>query len=359
MAARGPVTSRRRTPTAAVREQPRVRRGRRLRHAAERWSESRRALDRAGRRSESAPDGDAAVGGAGGRRADRAGGRAPAGPDAGGRADGASAERRQPVQPVARGLQWRLDEWRPTVDSSSTGAVAWTDGRGVPAGPGPAERRPMAGASADTDDPNTEYPMWEPDPDPLPARALLPDGAAEMENADTQLMPPPSTRPRRPGDGGLAELADHGRGLPVRSRQRRRTPPPAGSAAARSRRRVRSCCRGRSWRCCGPPTAAHAEVDRAVLIGRAPSGQRSSARAAPADDRAQPRSRHQPDPPGGGAGGVARSWSPTCTPRTVRSWSVPAGSIGSRCRPVRRSRCELGSVVELGDGISVLVDFPQ
>ena len=100
-----------------------------------------------------------------------------------------------------------------------------------------------------------------------------------------------------------------------------------------------------------------AEVDRAVLIGRAPSAQRSSARA--------PRLMTLPSP----GHDISRThvevvpegWQIAITDLHSTNGTVLVHPSGERQQltPGEPVPVQLGSVVELGDGISVLVDFPQ
>ena len=145
----------------------------------------------------------------------------------------------------------RPDDWRPEWP-----AEAWhPEPVAEPFPPAPAIAEEAADRQVpDQADADIEYPMWQPDPEPVPARALPPDAPGEMENADTQLMGPPNSAPR--AETGVSEdslimavVCQYGHA------ERRRTPPPAGSVAARSLRRARSSFLGRCWRCCAPLTA--------------------------------------------------------------------------------------------------------
>jgi hypothetical protein len=179
--------------------------------------------------------------------------------------------------------------------------------------------------------------MWEPEfePEPMPARALPPDGAEEMENADTQLIPPPHSAQASP-----AEVSQNSLIMAVVCQY--------GHASAQNATSCRIC--GSPINPQGPqllprPVLAvlrgsdgtMVEVDRAVLVGRAPSAQRSTARSpklmtVPSPGHDISRTHLEVAPKAG------RSWSPTCTRRTVRSWSGPAGSIGIRFPLARRFR---------------------
>ena len=255
--------------------------------------------------------------------------------------------------------QWQPDEWSPdrwnpeTVPEPVAPATAPEP---FPPAPGPAEQTADELAVPDPADPDIEYPMWEPDPDPVPARALPPDGAEDMENADTQLMPPPY----QPATTGT-EVSENSLIMAVVCQY--------GHASAQN---------ATSCRICGSPIAPQgpqllprpvlamlrasdgstAEVDRVVLVGRAPSAQRSSARTprlmtvpSPGHDISRT---HLEVAPEGWLVVVTDLHSTNGTilvrPGGVDRQPLPAGEAV----PV-----ELGSVMELGDGISVLVDFPQ
>ena len=195
---------------------------------------------------------------------------------------------------------------------------------------------------------------WE--ADAIPARALSPDSVEEMENASTQLMvPPPQASPTE-----LDPESQHSMIMAVVCQY--------GHASAQN---------ATSCRICGSPIAPQGpqllprpvlavlrssngsatEVDRAVLIGRAPSGQRSNARI--------PKLMTVPSP--------GHDISRTHLEVAPEGWSVVVTDLHSTngtilVRPdAERSPLpagesvpvQLGSVVELGDGISVLIDFPQ
>ena len=160
--------------------------------------------------------------------------------------------------PMTRRPQWQPDEWSPDQwnPEDGTGAGGAPDrARAVPAG---ARTGGAGGRRAGRPRPRRSG-HRVPDVGARPGPGAGPGAAAGRRGGDGERRHPADAAAlpaRDDGDGGLTELADHGRGLPVRPRQCPERHQPAGSAAARSPRRVRSCCRGRSWRCCGPPTAA-------------------------------------------------------------------------------------------------------
>lgn len=193
--------------------------------------------------------------------------------------------------------------------------------------------------------------------EPAPARALPPDPASEMETDDTELMPPPFSPPTDPMD----EVSQHSMIMAVVCQY--------GHASAQN---------ATSCRICGSPIAPQgpqlmprpvlavlrssdgstAELDRAVLIGRAPSGQRSSARApklmtvtSPGHDISRTHVEVAPD-----------GWSVVVTDLNSTNGTIliqPDGVDREQLPPGDSVPVQLGSVVELGDGISVLVDYPQ
>lgn len=103
---------------------------------------------------------------------------------------------------------------------------------------------------------------------------------------------------------------------------------------------------------------ATVEVDRAVLIGRAPSSHLSSARAprlmtvpSPGHDISRTHLEVAPD-----------GWQIVVTDLNSTNGTVlvrPDAADRQQLKSGEPVLVQLGSVVELGDGISVLIDFPQ
>jgi hypothetical protein len=100
-----------------------------------------------------------------------------------------------------------------------------------------------------------------------------------------------------------------------------------------------------------------ADVDRAVLIGRAPSAQRSSARAprlltlpSPGHDISRTHVEIVPD-----------GWQVAVTDlhSTNGTVLIDPGGARQQLTPGEAVQVQLGSVIELGDEVSVLIDFPQ
>jgi FHA domain len=237
----------------------------------------------------------------------------------------------------------RAEEWR---------AVAWSPDT-APAAPGPPEQPGEEANVIPLVDADIEYPMWEPEREPVPARALPPEGAEDMENADTALMPPPSVAGTGVSQDSLimAVVCQYGHasaqnastcrlcGSPIAPQGPQLLPRPVLAVLRAS-------------------NGSTTDVDRAVLVGRAPSAQRSTARA--------PRLMTVPSP----SHDISRThlevapegWSVVVTDlhSTNGTTLVRPGGIDRQPLPAGEAiPVELGSVVELGDGISVLIDFPQ
>jgi hypothetical protein len=191
---------------------------------------------------------------------------------------------------------------------------------------------------------------------------------AELENADTALMPPPyaltppePTRPMSAPSAPEPGLSDNSLIMAVVC--------PYGHASPQNATRCRTCDTPIAPQ--GPQLVPRpvlavlrstdgstANVDRAVLIGRAPSAQRSSARA--------PRLMTLPSP----GHDISRThvevvpegWQIVVTDLHSTNGTVlvdPRGVDRQQLVPGEPMQVQLGSVMELGDGISVLIDFPQ
>jgi hypothetical protein len=116
----------------------------------------------------------------------------------------------------------------------------------------------------------------------------------------------------------------------------------------------------------GPPVLAvlrasdgtSAEVDRPVLIGRAPSSDRSSSRTprlmtvpSPNHDISRTHLEVAPD-----------DWQIVVTDLNSTNGTIlvrPGGADRQQLAPGESVQIPVGSVMELGDGVSVLIDFPQ
>ena len=196
--------------------------------------------------------------------------------------------------------------------------------------------------------------------EPEQSSALDPEVQAQMENADTQLMtspfPPPDPTPPPPTGVSQDSLI-----MAVVCPYGHPSPPNATSC-----------------RVCGSPIAPQgprllprpvlailrasdgstATVDRAVLVGRAPSAQRSSARAprlltvpSPGHDISRTHVEIAPD-----------GWQIAVTDLNSTNGTVlvrPEGLDRQQLAAGETVVVQLGTVVELGDGSSVLIDFPQ
>ena len=214
--------------------------------------------------------------------------------------------------------------------------------------------------------PETEFPDPPSEPEPTePAAARRLAAESELENADTFLMPPPyaAAEPAAPPSPPTAETGLSDNSLIMAVVCQYGHPSPQNATHCRT---------------CGTPIAPQgpqlvprpvlavlrssdgttAEVDRAVLIGRAPSGQRSSARA--------PRLMTLPSP----GHDISRThvevvpegWQIVVTDLHSTNGTVlvhPGGVDRQQLPPGEPVQVHLGSVVELGDGISVVIDFPQ
>jgi FHA domain len=246
--------------------------------------------------------------------------------------------------------EWRAEEWR---------AEAWSASAAGP--PGPPEQPVGPGGVPPLADADLEYPMWEPESEPepqsepVPARALPPESGEEMENADTALMPPPVAPPAGTGVSQdsliMAVVCQYGHasaqnatacrlcGSPIAPQGPQLLPRPVLAVLRAS-------------------NGSTTDVDRAVLVGRAPSAQRSTARA--------PRLMTVPSP----GHDISRThlevapegWSIVVTDLHSTNGTTLVGPGGVDRQPLPAGEAvpvELGSVVELGDGISVLIDFPQ
>jgi FHA domain len=237
---------------------------------------------------------------------------------------------------------------------------------------------------------------------PLGQTAELPgDEIAALANAETELMespfdePAPDTdtaahshtepdvaAPQKLESAVAVNLADDGAGgVP---------PPPAlssepQSGAPESAILAVLCPNGHasppnstSCRVCGSPVGTHgpqlvgppvlavlrasngssAEVDRPVLIGRAPSGDRSRSRTprlmtvpSPNHDISRTHLEVVPD-----------DWQIVVTDLNSTNGTIlvpPGGGGGQQLAPGEPVPVPVGTVMELGDGVSVLIDFPQ
>jgi hypothetical protein len=193
------------------------------------------------------------------------------------------------------------------------------------------------------------------------------EALARLENADTALMvtPPPPTpasmAAASPSSPPVAELSQDSLIMAVVCQD--------GHASPQNATTCRIC--GSPIAPQGPrliprpvlavlraPDGTTAVVDRAVLVGRAPSSHLSSARA--------PRLMTVPSP----GHDISRThlevapegWQITVTDLNSTNGTVlvrPDGADRQQLKAGEPVLVQLGTVVELGDGISVLIDFPQ
>jgi len=188
-----------------------------------------------------------------------------------------------------------------------------------------------------------------------------PELQAEMENADTQLMtsafPPPDPTPPPPPPGVsqdsliMAVVCPYGHPSPQNATSCRVCGSPIAPQGPRLLPRpVLAILRASD--------GSTAAVDRAVLVGRAPSAQRSSARAprlltvpSPAHDISRTHLEVAPD-----------DWQIAVTDLNSTNGTVlvrPEGVDRQHLAAGETVVVQLGTVVELGDGITILIDFPQ
>jgi hypothetical protein len=219
---------------------------------------------------------------------------------------------------------------------------------------------------------------------------LSADEIAVLQNADTQLLPSPSDGPEaevqpdvaapvdsaiadsasdaaEPGDAGsvseasaddsvqdsaiLAVLCQNGHANPPNSISCR----VCGSPLAR---KVPQFVAGPVLAVLRASDGSTAEVDRPVLIGRAPSADRSSSRSPRLMSVASPnydisRTHLEVAPHG---------WQVVVTDLNSTNGTVlvrPGAVDRQQLAPGEPVTAQLGSVIELGDGVSVLIDFPQ
>lgn len=211
-----------------------------------------------------------------------------------------------------------------------------------------------------------------------------------LENADTQFMPIPPLEEPGPalagaGSAGLPPSPDLEQRAQMEDGDTQQMAPAPTDASQESMIMAVVCQFGHTssqnaavCRICGTPIAPQGpqlmprpalavlrssdgsvvEVDRAVLIGRAPSADRSTARSprlltvpSPGHDISRTHVEVAPD-----------GWQVSVTDlqSTNGTLIVPPGA-GARHQLVAHDPLvvELGTVLELGDGITILVDFPQ
>ena len=235
-------------------------------------------------------------------------------------------------------------------DSPAGGAAA---GAPVPGGP-------VGGlATEQMEDPFGDAERSTARVEPEPSPALDPEVQAQMENADTQLMtspfPPPDPTPPPigvPQDSlVMAVVCPYGHPSPQNATSCRVCGSPIAPQGPRLLPRPALAILRAS-------DGSTATVDRAVLVGRAPSAQRSSARAprlltvpSPGHDISRTHVEIAPD-----------GWQIAVTDLNSTNGTVlvrPEGVDRQQLAPGETVVVQLGTVVELGDGISVLIDFPQ
>lgn len=250
---------------------------------------------------------------------------------------------------------------QPTPPDEDVPPAFWDDAPG--GGPGavaPMSAGPVGGlATEQMDDPFGDSERSTARVEPGTPRDVDPDEQAQMENADTQLMtspfPPADPTPSPTGASQdsliMAVVCPYGHPSPQNATSCRVCGSPIAPQGPRLLPRpVLAILRASD--------GSTATVDRAVLVGRAPSAQRSSARAprlltvpSPAHDISRTHVEVAPD-----------GWQIAVTDLNSTNGTVlirPEGVDRQQMAPGETVVVQLGTVVELGDGISVLIDFPQ
>jgi hypothetical protein len=218
---------------------------------------------------------------------------------------------------------------------------------------------------------------------------------AALANAETQLMPSPfedeseaksgATAPQQLESAVVPQLADTPADVLARAVAPESEDWPAEIDSQDSGILAVLCPNGHasppsatSCRVCGSPVGIHgpqfiahpvvavlrasdgssAELDRPVLIGRAPSVDRSSGQAArlmrvPSPNHDISRTHLEVAPDG---------WQIVVTDLNSTNGTIlvrPGGGDRQQLTPGEPVPVQVGSVIELGDGVSVLIDFPQ
>ena len=198
----------------------------------------------------------------------------------------------------------------------------------------------------------------ESDTEPDVAAPQKLESAVALNLADGRAggVPPPPTPSSEPQSGApesaiLAVLCPNGHASPPNSTSCRVCGSPVGAQGPQL---------------VGPPVLAvlrasngsSAEVDRPVLIGRAPSGDRSRSRTprlmtvpSPNHDISRTHLEVVPD-----------DWQIVVTDLNSTNGTIlvpPGGGDGQQLAPGEPVPVPVGTVMELGDGVSVLIDFPQ
>jgi FHA domain len=285
------------------------------------------------------------------------------------------------------------------LDSSEQAQVESPQGQATPAegsGPGP-PTEPLSVVVAPTPPEPSQHAAPEPVVEVDGAVAtehtaeMSADEIAALQNADTQLLPSPVDGPEAeiqrdvaaPGDSTTPDSASDAAAEPVEAAS---TSEPWLDDSVQDSAILAVLCQNRhanppnsiSCRVCGSPLASKvpqfvagpvlavlrasdgstAEVDRPVLIGRAPSADRSSSRSprlmtvpSPNHDISRTHLEVAPD----GWQIVVTDLNSTNGTVLVRRGAVDRQQLA----PGEPVPVQLGSVIELGDGVSVLIDFPQ
>jgi hypothetical protein len=188
---------------------------------------------------------------------------------------------------------------------------------------------------------------------PQPVVSAGSDSASDAaaEGVDTAATPEPEPDESIQDSAILAVLCQNGHANPPNSNRCR----VCGSPVAR---RVPQFVAGPVLAVLRASDGSTAEVDRPVLIGRAPAGDRSSSRSprlmpvpSPNHDISRTHLEVAPD-----------DWQIVVTDLNSTNGTVlvrPGAVDRQQLAPGEPVPVQLGSVMELGDGVSVLIDFPQ
>lgn len=264
------------------------------------------------------------------------------------------------------------DEAAGEADQDEPWAQAETEAEGSLEGPA---TEPFPEPFPEQDEPEeSEHSAQPAEPEPAEdsASAMDPELLAAIENGDTELMAAPVSPDPDPAPGAAAPPGLFGDTNPDSQSQDSMIMAVVCQYGHSSPQNATVC------RVCGTPIAPQgprlvprpplavlrasngtvADVDRAVLVGRAPSANRSTARAprlltvpSPGHDISRTHVEVAPD-----------GWQVVVTDLRSTNGTVliKPGSGERQQLPSGESvPVPLGTVMELGDGVSVLIDFPQ
>jgi hypothetical protein len=282
------------------------------------------------------------------------------------------------------------------LDASEQAQVESPQGEPVPAeasGPGSPTTEPISGVDVPSPPELPQHAAPEPAAEVDGAAAteqtaeLSADEIAAIQNADTQLLPAGSVAEVQPGVAApvVSDTPDSASDAAEPVYAGSASEPSSDDSVQDSAILAVLCQNGHanppnsiSCRVCRSPLArkvpqfvagpvlavlrasdgSTAEVDRPVLIGRAPSADRSSSRSPRLMTVASPNydiSRTHLEV-------VPQDWQVVVTDLNSTNGTVlvrPGAVDRQQLAPGEPVPAQLGSVIELGDGVSVLIDFPQ